>query len=596
MRTKITVLSAAIVATLAVITVDSTVASGHLPGFASGTASNVRVAASTSAGIAAGTSASSRLAAAHMSGDGLVAFSRSGADADRTPQADRARALLAGPAARQAHRADADTFVANDVIVDQDGTEHVRMQRTYAGLPVIGGDLVVHSRDGQILGISQTLRSDARPNLRAGISGDAAITAAGADFGTAFDGVSDATRVIYARGTAPTLAYQVVFNGIQADQTPTEMHYIVDAGNGRVLDKWDTVYTKGKPGGGGGTGGTGTNATGTAKTLFSGNVPIVTNSASGSFSMVDNSRGGNAVNDMNNRTSGSGTLFTDADNVWGDNTTGNRATVAGDAMYGVGKTWDYYQTVHGRNGIANDGRGALSKVHYGRNYVNAFWSDSTFSMSYGDGNGSSYYPLVNIDVAGHEMSHGVTSRSANLTYSGESGGLNEATSDIFGTMVEFYANNANDTPDYLIGEEIYVSNPNGTKALRYMFKPNIDGSSPDCYSGSLGSLDVHYSSGVANHFFYLLAEGATVPAGFGSGTSFNLSPASLVCNGNTAAGGIGRDAAQKIWYRALTVYMTSSTNYAGARAATLSAAADLYGNGSANYNAVAATWSAVGVN
>jgi Zn-dependent metalloprotease len=107
---------------------------------------------------------------------------------------------------------------------------------------------------------------------------------------------------------------------------------------------------------------------------------------------------------------------------------------------------------------------------------------------------------------------------------------------------------------------------------------------------------VHYSSGVANHFYYLLAEGAVVPAGFGSGTWANLTTASMVCNGNTAITGIGRDAASKIWYRALTVYMTSNTNYAGARAATLSAAADLYGNGTANYNAVAAAWSAVGVN
>ena len=87
-----------------------------------------------------------------------------------------------------------------------------------------------------------------------------------------------------------------------------------------------------------------------------------------------------------------------------------------------------------------------------------------------------------------------------------------------------------------------------------------------------------------------------VPAGFGAGTAANLTPASLVCNGNTAIAGIGREAAGKIWYRALTVYMTSSTNYAGARAATLSAAADLYGAGSTQHNAVAAAWSAVSVN
>ena len=217
-------------------------------------------------------------------------------------------------------------------------------------------------------------------------------------------------------------------------------------------------------------------------------------------------------------------------------------------------------------------------------------------MTFGDGdNGATILPLVALDIAGHEMSHGVTSRSAGLIYSGESGGLNEATSDIFGTMVEYYAANANDPGDYVVGEELFPNNAAMNRAIRWMFKPSLDGVSPDCYSSSLGSIDVHYSSGVANHFYYLLAEGAVVPAGFGAGTWANLSPSSLVCNGNTSLTGIGRTAASKIWYRALTVYMTSSTNYAAARAATLSAATDLYGAGSSQYNAVAAAWSAVSV-
>lgn len=505
------------------------------------------------------------------------------AQSARQPVTARAEALLDGTAGLIARKAAGDAFAAADVVVDGNGTEHVRMKRAYRGLPVIGGDIVVHSRNGLMKNVSGSLKTHGRPGTLPLVTAKRAITEAGARFDSAIDALPSAKLVVYARNQpSPKLAYQVVFTGIKADQTPTEMNFIVDATNGRILDRWDSIHTA--------------NAAGTAKTLFSGNVGITTNSLTSGFELRDNSRGGNAVNNMKNRTSGSGTIFTDADNIWGSNLTGDIATVAGDAMYGVGKTWDYYLTVHGRNGIANNGAGALSKVHYGRNYVNAFWSDSTFSMSYGDGDGVSYYPLVNIDVAGHEMSHGVTSRSANLTYSGESGGLNEATSDIFGTMVEFFANNASDAPDYLIGEKIYISNPNGTKALRYMFKPSLDTRSPDCYVSTLGSLDVHYSSGVANHFFYLLAEGAVVPAGFGSGTSFNLSPASLVCNGNTAAGGIGRDAAQKIWYRALTVYMTSSTNYAAARTATLKAATDLYGTGSAQYNGVASAWSAVSVN
>ena len=511
----------------------------------------------------------------------------------QSPAVQRALGLIDGHG-KAFQRADADRFVARDVIVDRDGTEHVRFDRTYRGLPVIGGDVVVHSRNGQMKSPSLTLRVNGRPNIVPAVNADQAIVEAGTRFGTGFDGTPTSHLVIHARGARPVLAHEVVFAGTKSDQTPTEMHIFVNATNGQIIDQYDAIESvkaqKGKPGSGGTTCSGTTSATGNGQSLFSGDVAFTTQNCGGSYQMKDLSRGGGYTTDLGGRTSGTGTIFSDADNVWGNNTTSDRATVAVDAHYGVAMTWDYYKTVHGRNGIANDGKGALSRVHYGRSYSNAFWNDSCFCMTFGDGDGRSIYPLVDIDVAGHEMSHGVTSRSANLTYSGESGGLNEATSDIFGTMVEWFANNANDTPDYLIGEELYINNPSGTKALRYMFKPSLDGTSPDCYQSNIGSLDVHYSSGVANHAFYLMAEGAKVPAGF------SLTASQLVCNGNTAAGGIGRDAAQKVWYRALTVYMTSSTNYAGARAATLSAAADLYGSGSSQYNGVASAWSAVGVN
>jgi zinc metalloprotease ZmpA len=245
--------------------------------------------------------------------------------------------------------------------------------------------------------------------------------------------------------------------------------------------------------------------------------------------------------------------------------------------------------VHGRNGIANNGTGAYNRVHYSRNYNNAFWSDSCFCMTYGDGDGTTFNPFDSLDVAGHEMTHGVTSRTAKLVYSGESGGLNEGTSDIFGTAVEFYANNPNDPGDYLIGEELYKS---GTSALRTMINPSQDGRSADCWYSSVGNLDVHYSSGVANHFFYLLAQGTTS----GSPSKTCVAGNTRVASGNGTVVGIGRAKAEKIWYRALTVYMTSSTNYAGARTATLNAARDLYGAGSAEQNAVAAAWTAVGRN
>ncbi|HWS79050.1 MAG TPA: M4 family metallopeptidase [Thermomonas sp.] len=503
-------------------------------------------------------------------------------------------ALAAGPAERAlghlrangaiAKAADGDAFLAKSVNIDADGTEHVRFDRTYRGMPVIGGDFVVHSRNGQVKGTSLTLNSASRPGLSGRISAAEATIAAGAEFGTEFTGVQEARKVVFARNTSPRLAYEVVFTGTKRDQTPTEMHYFVDASSGKILDRWDMVHTA-KPGGGG-TGG-GAAAVGTGKTLIYGDVVLNTAGSGTSYNLTDTTRGGGATYDALNRsysTAARGaTLFADADNIWGTNALASRQTVAADAHYGVATTWDYYKNEHGRNGIFNDGKGVKSYVHVGNSWINAAWYAN--AMYYGDG-GSGYLPLVSLDVAGHEMSHGVNQAEANLAYSNDSGGLNEANSDIMGTMVEFYANNANDPGDYKIGEELAAS------PLRYMYDPNLDGNaSYDCYpAGGLGGVDPHYSSGPANHFFYMLAEGTTnLTKTCAPGDSKNAT-------GSGSLTGIGRTAAAAIWYRAIRDYMTSSTTYPQARTATLQAATAIYGAGSAQYNAVAAAWSAINVN
>ncbi|WP_024297248.1 M4 family metallopeptidase [Methylomicrobium lacus] len=464
-----------------------------------------------------------------------------------------------------------DQFFVRDVIVDRDGGQHVRFDRTYKGLNVIGGDVVVHSRgNGAFISASHTLKHAIDVDTQAHVDETDAIDLAEMEFdATGIRNASSISKlVVYTRDEDPVLAWDVKVLGSKDDGTPAEVHYIIGANAPQLLDHWDDIETSSSDGNG--------------DSFFNGTVAVTTDysSSSNSYSLRDPSRGNQYTVDMKNKQGGSGSLFADADNAWGNFLLTDRATVGVDAQYGTAMTWDYFKNVHGRTGIANDGKGAFNRVHYGRNYNNAFWSDGCFCMTYGDGDGTTFNPFDSLDVAGHEMSHGVTSRTANLTYSGESGGLNEATSDIFGTMVEYYANNAQDRPDYLIGEKLYKS---GTKALRYMHNPSLDGRSASCWSSSVGSLDVHYSSGVANHFFYLLAEGSAAI------------PASPTCNGSSVTG-IGRDAAQRIWYRALTVYMTSSTNYAGARAATLAAAGDLFGLESAEKATVAAAWSAVNVN
>ncbi|MGW4892160.1 M4 family metallopeptidase [Kitasatospora sp. NPDC004240] len=528
---------------------------------------------------------------------GVIQVSTGVAQADPTPatqaQAAKDRAALIALAHGQAGRvAEAlalggqEQLVAKDAVVDADGTRHLRYERTFAGLPVLGGDLVVHQgADGAVKSADKAVTEKlAVPSLTPKLSADqAAAKATGAvqaTVGLAHDKDEQPLKeirqtgspklVLWAATGTPRLAYQTVVEGVKADGTPSSQKLVTDAATGEVLSAHEEFQT----------------ATGSGKGVFVGNVPLTTTQVSGGYSLKDATRGGQSTSDMRNRTSGSGTLYTDADNVWGTGTVSSGQSAAVDAQFGAAATWDYYKNTFGRNGIKNNGVGATSRVHYGKNYTNAFWNDSCFCMTYGDG-ASNTHPLTEIDVAGHEMTHGVTSATAGLNYSGESGGLNEATSDIFGTMVEFSANLATDVPDYLIGEEIDL-NGDGTP-LRYMDKPSKDGASADAWYSGVGNLDVHLSSGVANHFFYLLAEGS------GAKTINGVGYNSPTANGSTVTG-IGRTKAAAIWYRALTVYWTSTTNFKGARTGTLSAAADLYGAGSAEYNAVAAAWSGVNVN
>jgi Zn-dependent metalloprotease len=385
--------------------------------------------------------------------------------------------------------------------------------------------------------------------------------------------------VVDATNGTPRLAWRVLTGGRQADGTPSRLATYVDARTGKVIRAEQEIENVG----------------GTGNTLYSGTVPLsVTKSGSTYQLKNDGVRGNTYSTDLANGTDSylcqvfgsgckTGTQITSTTTTFGNGTNANRATAGADAQYGSNETWDYYQSTFGRNGIFGTGKGSYNRVHYGTNYVNAFW-DGT-KMTYGDGDGTSYGPLVSLDVAGHEMSHGVTENTAGLAYSGESGGLNESTSDIFGTMVEFYANNPKDPGDYLIGEQFDLKKHLG---LRRMDNPASDGSSLNCWSSKAKNVDVHYSSGIGNHFYYLLAEGS------GAKTIGGVAHNSPTCNGSTITG-IGRADAQKIWYRALTVYMTSNTNYSGARTATLNAARDLFGTGSTQYNTVAAAWSAVAV-
>lgn len=470
---------------------------------------------------------------------------------------------------------------------DAYGASHVRYQQTYKGVPVVGAEAIVHVND-EVAGVfavtdaAQVLPSmEVAPSFGPNRAGRIARTASPLALDSALP-KTDTRLVVYPDCAGYHLAYEVKLSAIDRPEgEPVETVTYLDARDGSILFSYDNLHTKGKPGGGGTVSYT-LAATGTGKTLYSGSIALGTAQASdgsSNFAMKDLVRSPMYTSDLNTRTSGTGTMFTATSNTWGDGTNVNRATAGADAHYGAEMTYDFYKNTFGRSGIDGANMSTYSRVHYGRNYNNAFWSDSCGCMTYGDGDGRVLSPLVSLDVAGHEMSHGVTSRTSKLTYSGESGGLNESFSDIMGTGVEYYASThgASKAWNYWIGEDVYTP---GTKndALRYMDDPTKDGASIDNYSKYTSNLDVHYSSGIWNNFFYLLAHGGT----------------------NRTSGvpvtGIGIDKALAVCYQANTHYFVSSTNFAGARTGCLGAAQQLYGASSTEYAAVAQAWTAVGVN
>lgn len=453
---------------------------------------------------------------------------------------------------------------------------HVKHQQFYKGVPVFEGEAITHVDAAGNVTATNALRGGITLDVAPGITQGQAQAAARNLLRIQGQATVDASLAVLPKGdrsNVDVLTWHVrVF--VENEQEGTaEFDLFLDARNGQVVWAFDSLHTASEPG--------------TGLTMFAGTVPLPLDLTNGLFSMLNPAQSSLKTTDLKNKQSGTGTTFSNGTGVFGNGARdlSDRATAGADAHYGQTKTWEYYAVTFGRNGINNAGRSAYGRVHYGRNYENAFWSDSCFCMTYGDG-ARTFLPLVSLDVTGHEMTHGVTASESNLTYSGESGGLNEATSDIFGTMVEHYANTPNaiaDSPDYWIGERIVKSNWSGgtyvqNRALRYMDDPAKDGASPACWSTSLKNLNVHYSSGPANHMFFLLAEGGTSK-----------------CNGNVVTG-VGRAKASQIWYKALADYMTSSTNYAAARTAALNAASQLYGSTSAERNAVAAAFAAINVN
>jgi Zn-dependent metalloprotease len=480
---------------------------------------------------------------------------------------------------RSAMRAvgNSDEFHLEKAEIDRSKFAHVRFRQVARGVPVWGGEAIVHLRpNGEVFAITDDLLEAPAVNTQPSYSPDDAVRFAKQMYkGSAFLTEEPVVDLWVIRGKERDhLAYRVQMRREDGTDETAMPIIFVDAQTGEKVFEYDNLQT------------------GVGGSLYSGQVTINTDASGRSYYLEDPARKMGTF-DMRNGTS-SFYRFTDADDKWVSNV--QRAGV--DAHYGAAKVYDYYLNVHGRNGLdGNGGPGGYasisnrnirlisSRVHYSRNYNNAFWNGTY--MTYGDGDGNLFSPLVTLDIAGHEMTHGVIEHTAGLVYANESGALNESFADVFGAMVERYTRGES-ADTWKIGEQAFTPTNGTSDALRYLDNPHLAQNSgytadddPDHYSerftGAADNGGVHTNSGIGNKAFYLLAAGGTHHR---SGVTVN---------------GIGADQAADIWYLALTTYMTSSTNFAAARTATLDAAAEIFGPESQQYLSVGTTWCAVGV-
>ena len=454
-----------------------------------------------------------------------------------------------------------------------------RIAQFYRGVPVFGGDAILHQSGLRTRSLTDAfvrgLNLDPTPLVPA----EEALAVALRDL--AWHGPLNrppTIRLLAVRlGSRDALVHRIHLEMGTGAQT-AQWDYLVDAQTGAIARKWPALHT-------------GRAARGEGYSQYSGTVPLNTTSLGKGkgFELRDWTRGdtGNVILDANHQTSGDGAIFLSTTNSWGDgknyepampSDSANGQTAAVDAAYALQETWDYYGKVHDWNGIDGTGRAVTMRVHFDTNYDNAFWDDSCFCVSAGDG--QLFKSLTALDVIGHELSHGVCSATADLEYFGESGSLNEANSDIHGTMIKFYAHGGNGSMignwggTWTIGEDLET--PAFPTPLRYMYKPSLDGESLDAWTDKLADLDVHLGSGPMNRCFYFLSQGASPKRG----SDFH---SEYLAAGMT---GLGQDRAARIWYRALTHYLTSTSGYAEARNAAISAATDLYGSGSPEVKAV----------
>ncbi len=411
---------------------------------------------------------------------------------------------------------------------DGGGRRHLRYRQMFNGLDVIGGDLVVHAdAQGSIYAINGAARGNLPASLgRRDIGPGTALTFVQAD--ARYAGMSMSTpRPVYflAPEGATFKAYEIVVEGKRA-QAPVRDKVYVDVDSGTVVGVHPQIHF------------------GLNRQVYS----------------------------AGNGTALPGTLARIEGQLPASDSDVNASFDA------AGDTYNAYRNFWNRDSYNNAGALLKSTVHYSVNFCNAFWNGT--QMVYGDGNiAQGCLPLVRgLDVTAHEITHAVTENESGLIYSGESGGLNEAMSDIFGAFAQAWVAGGRSgaltvSPStWTVGEDVL------TPVLRWMNDPAQDGVSLDFWTSGAGNADVHFSSGIANLAFYLLSQGGTHPRG----------------KSTVVVAGIGMDKAIRLFYALNVNYLMPSSNFHAAANASLTAATDL-GFTAAERNSVADAWRAVGV-
>ena len=384
------------------------------------------------------------------------------------------------------------TFSAQGVFNLVSGQTKSKMIQSYKGVKVFGAHVVAQNdATGQTIAASGNMKAFAGLDVKARISKASAINALKAQFGVTNITNVDVELVIDHQ--SGLLAYKVNFLDLDKTSRPFGL---VNAKDGSLITFMDAIAHKGKPGGGTPTNTTPTTATGpggnekTGMYYYGADFPALSVTTDGSGTCFMESENVKTVDMGGSTRRGNLFDFTCPENSYkpanGAYSPLNDAHAFGNVIFNMYADW---------YGVTPLTQKLEMRVHYGRNYENAFW-DGT-AMSFGDG-ATTFHPLVSLDVSAHEVSHGVTEQRSGLVYSGESGGMNEAFSDMAGEAAEYYMNGSN---DWMVGEQIFKS----AGALRYMDTPSQDGRSIDHAADMTSGMDVHYSSGVYNRAFYTLA-------------------------------------------------------------------------------------------